>query len=419
MGCLFRLLTPLVGLALALVVLAWVLLTQTGVVARFASAGFNEGQADLFLEMADVRLDAGLLGARVEGLAVRDKASGDALVSLDHAHARLAGLPASDFVSVDDVEVRGVRVRVDRAGVGHLEKLRRERQATREAGEEGTGRPARVRLGRVHVEDVDVSVRLPEATTELEDLAVDLSGMAGPEVALDLTLRLPRAEVSAKGGRVALADLSLHGVVEAKATDLMGGVQMDQLTLARLEAPGVTLEGLSLTGLEASMRGLVGEVTITDLALARAAVAGLGPLEDLHLDAKASGGVTGVSVPSFSLRTGDQRLDASGAAMLRLGLSGKSLPLDGEGRFDLRPERLFPSVCAGTARLEGSFRLGGDLLKGAPRLTRLDATLTGPEGPRELHLEDLPLAGAADGAALLDALCRPAPPAPAPEPDAT
>jgi len=359
MGWIFRWLGILLLTVLVLLGALWAVAVFTDLPARVVTTGFNEEHGELWLETRGARLHPDLMGVHLDGLALSERAKKDALVQVERVDAALGAWPSDDLVSVEHLDVDGLRVDLDPRRVATLRAL----TSPVTAPPETSRKAGLVRLGRVRLRDASLAWRDPARPVDARGLDVELRGVLGSS-----------------------GDLTLTGAV------------------ASLVAGPWTAEGLRLGELALAWSGLQGSLVLKDLAAARLAGPRLA-LVDARLALEAAGGVAGLTLTRLELVSPGLGVRLSGSARLALGLMSRGLDVSLQGTFEATPAALLPEACGAVSRAAGSFRLGGDVLKGGLALQALEIVATTAEGERRLTRDGGVLAQAASVGALAAELC--------------
>ena len=401
MRFLVRLLAVLLLTVLIVVAGAWAVVAFTDLPGRVATSGFNESHPELWLEARGARLHGDLLGLRVDGLSLAERAGKDALVRLDRFDAALGALPSADVVSVDHVDVEGLHVRLTDATLPVLQRAL--------AGAPSVTPPevrpgALVRLGRLRVTGASFAWRAPGQVLEVPGLDLTASGVLGTKADLDITAALAGLTTGSADASLALGRLALRAAIKADPATRTTEATFTEGSLESLAVAGWQVEGLSLARLAVAGQGLTGSLDLQGLGARRVA----GPafeLSDVLVALKGTGGVAGAEISAFTLTSPRLSLRAKGLARPSLGFTAPGLAVSAEGGFEAQPAALLPQACAGVSRASGTFKLEGDALKGGLTLQGLEITAVTAAGERRLGRVSAALTGASDVAALVTELC--------------
>jgi hypothetical protein len=380
------LLRVVLGLLLALLLAllgVYLLVVNTDLLAGRTAAAFNRDPGPLRLELGRLRLGWDLLSTRGAALRLADSRTGAELVGVDRLDLALGGLPWGGDLDLDHLDLRGVRVSLDRRVLEDLQRASRLREASpAERQPAAPGPPRRVRLGRVSLRDVALHLDTGAGRLELPRLDVRLSGEAGPLTRLNLALEAPGGEMRLGERAVAWRGLELGADLSLSSQPPAGTLKLRSLEADLLTLGGVALEGLQVGGLSAGFEGLGASLEMSRAHLERATL-GEWVIRSADLSLKASGAMTRFALERLDLTSRDAEIHARGTAELSLGLLSRSLKWQLAGTFSLAAGTLAPRACEGVAWLEGTWAASGDLLGGPPQLDRLDvaghpgASLTG------------------------------------------
>lgn len=348
-------------LAVAILVgAAWAVLVFTGLAGRFATTGFNESNQELWLETQGARLHGDLLGVTIEGLSLAARTKKDPMVRLARFDAALGALPSADLVSLDHIDLEGLRIDLDATRLAPLQAF--VERETAPSAEPSKPAPL-VRLGRLRLRDASFAWRAEGQAVLLKGLDLEVKGVLGATTDLALTMALEAVEA----GRWTTERLGLKELAVGWQ-GLRGTLRLDGLSVKRLAGPGV-------------------EVT------------------DATLSLEAEGGVTGVQVTKAALASPRLSALVDGHARPSFGLSGQGLEVVLQGTLEADPNALLPGACPGVSHASGRFRAAGDPTRGGLALESLALTLTTPDGPREVTRSGVPLADRASLASLVAGLC--------------
>ena len=358
MRWIFRVLGILLCSVLLLVVATWAVVVFTDVPARALSSGFNDSNGGLWLETRGARLHPDLMGFRVQGASLSERAKKDPLVQFERLDAELGALPSDELISLDHVDLEGLRVELD------AERLPALRALSGPSEPSTPGKPGGLlRLGRLRVTDAALTWHDPVHPAAVTGLDLELKGVLG-----------------------ATGDLSLSGAAKT-------------LTVGTWSVEGLRLDDLALT-----WSGLQGALRLGGLSAGRLAGPGL-ELTDARVGLEAAGGIAGAQVTRLTLTSPRLSATLTGHARPSIGFTSQGLEVVVEATFEASPAELLPTTCTGISRATGRFRLAGDVTRGPLRLESLEVTATGPAGPRTLSRANVPLAGVTGPGPLAAALC--------------